>query len=48
MSADVAFGKEQVDSYLKKVAKQYRKLTGKTCAGEIALNPWQTLILRED
>ena len=23
-------------------------LTGKTCAGEIALNPWQTLILRED
>ena len=29
MSTDVAFGKEQADSYLKEVAKQYRKLNGK-------------------
>ena len=37
MSAEVAFGKEQVDSYLKEVAKQYRKLNGKRMPAEITL-----------
>ena len=37
MSADVAFGKEQIDSYLKVVAKQYRKLNGKRMPAEITL-----------
>ena len=29
MSAEIAFGKDQIDSYLKEVAKQYRKLNRK-------------------
>lgn len=37
MSAEVAFGKEQIDSYLKEVAKQYRKLNRKGMPAEITL-----------
>lgn len=37
MSAEMAFGKDQIDSYLKEVAKQYRKLNRKGMAAEITL-----------
>ncbi len=37
MSADVMFGKDQIDSYLKEVAKQYRKLNRKGMPAEITL-----------
>lgn len=37
MSAEVAFGKDQIDSYLKEVAKQYRKLNRKGMPAEITL-----------
>lgn len=37
MSADVAFGKDQIDTYLKEVAKQYRKLNRKGMPAEITL-----------
>lgn len=37
MSADVAFGKDQIDSYLKEVAKQYKKLNRKGMPAEIIL-----------
>lgn len=37
MSAEIAFGKEQIDSYLKEVAKQYRKLNRKGMPAEITL-----------
>lgn len=37
MSADRAFSKENIDSYLKEVAKQYRKLNGKGMSAEITL-----------
>lgn len=37
MSAETAFGKEQIDSYLKEVAKQYRKLNRKGMSAEITL-----------
>ena len=37
MSAEIAFGKDQIDSYLKEVAKQYRKLNRKGMPAEITL-----------
>lgn len=37
MSAETAFGKDQIDSYLKEVAKQYRKLNRKGMPAEITL-----------
>lgn len=37
MSTEVILGKEQIDNYLKKVAKQYRKLSGKSMPAEITL-----------
>lgn len=37
MSAEIAFGKEQIDTYLKEVAKQYRKLNRKGMPAEITL-----------
>ncbi|MBQ8620868.1 MAG: hypothetical protein IJ422_00975 [Oscillospiraceae bacterium] len=37
MSAEIAFGREQIDSYLKEVAKQYRKLNKKGMPAEITL-----------
>lgn len=37
MSAEMAFGKDQIDSYLKEVAKQYRKLNRKGMPAEITL-----------
>lgn len=37
MSAEIAFGKDQIDTYLKEVAKQYRKLNRKGMPAEITL-----------
>ena len=37
MSAEMAFGKDQIDSYLKEVAKQYKKLNRKGMPAEIIL-----------
>ena len=37
MSADWVFSKENIDNYLKEVAKQYRKLNGKGMSAEITL-----------
>ena len=37
MSTEVILGKEQIDNYLKEVAKQYRKLSGKSMPAEITL-----------
>ena len=37
MSAEIAFGKDQIDSYLKEVAKQYKKLNRKGMPAEITL-----------
>lgn len=37
MSAELAFGKDQIDSYLKEVAKQYKKLNRKGMPAEITL-----------
>lgn len=37
MSTEVILGKEQIDTYLKEVAKQYRKLSGKSMPAEITL-----------
>ena len=37
MSTEVVLGKEQIDNYLKEVAKQYRKLSGKSMPAEITL-----------
>ena len=37
MSAEIAFCKDQIDSYLKEVAKQYRKLNRKGMPAEITL-----------
>lgn len=37
MSTEVILGKEQIDNYLQKVAKQYRKLSGKSMPAEITL-----------
>lgn len=37
MSAEMTFGKDQIDNYLKEVAKQYRKLNRKGMPAEITL-----------
>lgn len=37
MSAEIAFGRDQIDSYLKEVAKQYKKLNRKEMPAEITL-----------
>lgn len=37
MSADISFTKENIDNYLKEVAKQFRKLNGKGMPAEITL-----------
>jgi len=37
MSVEIAFGKDQIDSYLKEVAKQYKKLNRKGMPAEIIL-----------
>ena len=37
MSSDLSFTKENIDSYLKAVAKEYRKLVGKNMPAELIL-----------
>ena len=37
MLSDTSFTKENLDSYLKELAKEYRKLNGKTMPAEIIL-----------
>ena len=37
MSAEIAFSKDQIDGYLKEVAKQYKKLNRKGMPADITL-----------